>query len=262
MPFPHLSDTEEGISKSIFPTYSRPVALRKALKYLIQNLWYKQMWFDSTPLLQRSLFLRLIKLFQGHVKGSTHMQYLLMTSPALHIVCSSSPSHQKLSFPLSLSVFPFCGDLQWILQCLGCLPLHTQNILQHFRPRASSGSPSNTHGISSLVEPPHAQLKESTFAFPQTSSLLPSSTQNSNYTPDPVLIARAPRCKGSKGFILLNIVKQWEPLDGMYSLWAGGEGSTWLSSTTFLCLIFSCINTNIHLHIYFFSGQLILYSPY
>lgn len=138
MPFPYISDTEEGISKNIFPTYSRPIALRKTLKYLIQNLWYIQMWFDSTYLLQRSLFLRLIKLFQCHVKGSAHMQYLLMTSPAWHIAWSSSPSHQKLSSPLSLSVFPFCGDLQWILQCLGCLPVCTLKILQHFIPRARS----------------------------------------------------------------------------------------------------------------------------
>jgi len=105
------------------------------------------------------------------------------------------------------------------------LPVHTQEVLQHFITRASSASPSNTPGTSSLVEPSRAQLKESASAFPQNSFLLPSSTKNSSYAPHPVLIARAPCCKGSKGFIILNIMKQWEPLDGMSSLWAGAEGS-------------------------------------
>lgn len=71
---------ERGHQQSILPTYSRPIASRKALKYL----WCKQIWFGSTFLLQK-LFLRLIKLFQCQVKVSAHMQYLLMTSPALHV---------------------------------------------------------------------------------------------------------------------------------------------------------------------------------
>lgn len=170
-----------------------------------------------------------------------------MTSPTLHIAWSSSPSHQKLSFPPSLSVLLFCGDLQWILQCLDCL---LQKTLLCFRPTATSASLSNTPGISPLVEPLHARLKQCSSAFPRNISLLPSSTQNSNYTPKPILIARAPCCKGSGGFILSNIVKQWEPLDGMSSLWAGAKGSACLSSTGFLCFIFSCINTNTHLQMY------------
>lgn len=73
-----------------------------------------------------------------------------------------------------------------------------------------------------------AHTAPSASAFPLNSLLLPSSSQNSHYTPDPVLTARAPCCKGNEGFILLNIMKQWEPLDGMCRLWAGAEGSNWL----------------------------------
>lgn len=86
-----------------------------------------------------------------------------------------------------------------------------------------------------------AHRAQSASAFPLNSLLLPSSSQNSHHTPDPVLPARAPCCKGNEGSVLLNIVKQWEPLDGMCRLWAGAEGSNWLSSTTFLHLILPCI---------------------
>lgn len=57
-----------------------------------------------------------------------------MAPLGLQVLWSSSPAHQKLDFPFSVS--PFCGDLQWISRWLGCLPIHTHKILQHFTPRA------------------------------------------------------------------------------------------------------------------------------
>lgn len=129
---------------------------------------------------------------------------------------------QTFSFPFSLSVFPLCGDLPCILQCLGSLHTYTE-ILHNFLLQRSSASPStpnnalllNHHTYSSGKVP--LPFHKTVFCFLLAAKIAA--------TPDPVLIARAPRCRGSESFILLNVLKQWEPLSGMSSPWAGAQGS-------------------------------------
>lgn len=174
-----------------------------------------------------------------------------MTSPAVHIGWSSPPAHQKLFSPSSLSFSPFVVNPNEFYSVWVACP-HTCTQICSIWYLRQLMIPFKCPWQSSLVEPLHTQLKVLRLA--QSSLLLPSSSQNSHCTPDPVLTARAPCCKGNEGFILLNIMKQWEPLDGMSRLWAGAEGSTWFSSTTFLHLISSCINTNMHFHMYFLGG--------
>lgn len=101
MPFHVSMPLEEGISKSTFSLCSKSIALGKVLLHSNVLLIY-MLWFYTFAM---GVIISKIMFFQCNVKDHVHLQYLLITSPAL--LWSSLLWHRKLSlFPLLSQSFP------------------------------------------------------------------------------------------------------------------------------------------------------------
>lgn len=99
MPFHVSMPLEEGISKSTFSLCSKSIALGKVLLCCVINIYVLILHICYGVIISKIMF------FQCNVKDHVHLQYLLITSPAL--LWSSLLWHHKLSlFPLLSQSFP------------------------------------------------------------------------------------------------------------------------------------------------------------